>query len=104
MLNFEWYIVVDCMEWVFDSNGSLSYRPSCNMSENVESCVTLSNADILRTRGFFRCGRLHFFVQKSSDFLKFVVCPHGQGRGWASADILWTRGGVNFSRLNFVKT
>jgi len=30
-------------------------------------------------RGFFRCGRPHFLVQKTSDFLKFMVCPHGQG-------------------------
>jgi len=24
--------------------------------------------------GFFRCGRLHFLAQKTSDFSKFVVC------------------------------
>jgi len=31
-------------------------------------------------RGFFRCGRPHFLVQKTSDFSKFMVYPHGQGR------------------------
>jgi len=33
----------------------------------------LSSADILRTRGFFRCGA------KTSDFSKFMVRLHGQG-------------------------
>jgi len=37
---------------------------------------------------FFRCGRSYFLAQKSSDFLKFMVCPHGQ-RGK----------GINFSRF-----
>jgi len=31
--------------------------------------------------GFFRCGRPHFLAQKTSDFSKCVVCPHGQGEG-----------------------
>jgi len=41
----------------------------------------LSSADILRIRGegVFKCGRSHFLVQKTSDFLKFMVYPHGQG-------------------------
>jgi len=49
--------------------------------------------------GFFICGRPHFLAQKILDFLKFMVCPHGQGgRGELSrADIFRTRGeGVNF--------
>jgi len=29
---------------------------------------------------FFRCGRPHFLEQKTLDVLKFMVCPHGQGR------------------------
>jgi len=29
--------------------------------------------------GFFRCGRPHILMQKTSDFSKFMVCPHGQG-------------------------
>jgi len=40
------------------------------------------------------------FSAKTSDFLKGMLCPHGQGgRGcWASADIFRTRvKGVNFS-------
>jgi len=43
----------------------------------------LSSADIFRTKGegFFRCGRPHFLAQKTLDFLKFIVCPHGQGGG-----------------------
>jgi len=33
-------------------------------------------------RRFFRCGHPHFLGQKISDFLKFMVCPHGQeGKG-----------------------
>jgi len=31
-------------------------------------------------RGFFRCGRPHYLVQKKS-VLKFIVCPHGHGGG-----------------------
>jgi len=29
--------------------------------------------------GFFRCRRPHFLVQKTSEFSKFMVCPHEQG-------------------------
>jgi len=41
-------------------------------------------------------------AQKTSDFSKFMVCPHGQGGGggggWDGADILRTREEeVNFS-------
>jgi len=32
-----------------------------------------------------------FLVQKTSNFFKFMVCSLGQ-RGWASADILRTKG------------
>jgi len=50
--------------------------------------------------GFFRCGRPHFLAQKTSDFSKFMMCPHGQeGRGglrqcghFADKEV-----GVNFS-------
>jgi len=38
----------------------------------------LSSADILPTRGLFRCGHPHFLAQ-NSDFSKFIVYPHGQG-------------------------
>jgi len=39
------------------------------------------------------------FGPKTSNFSKFMVCPHGQGGGgWASADIFRTTG-VNFSRF-----
>jgi len=33
--------------------------------------------------GYFRSGRPHFLVQKTSNFSKFIVYSHGQGRGWA---------------------
>jgi len=39
----------------------------------------VSSADIFRTKEFFRCGRPHFFVQKTSEFSKFIVYPHGKG-------------------------
>jgi len=51
--------------------------------------VGVSSADILRIRrrGFFRRGHPHYLVQKTSDFSKFMMCPHGQGEGGrASAD------------------
>jgi len=32
-------------------------------------------------KGFFRCGRPHFLVQKTSDFSKIMACPHGHGEG-----------------------
>jgi len=54
---------------------------------------------ILRTRGewgFFRRGRLHFLEQKTLDFSKFLVCPHGQG-GFSQCG-QGKRGG-NFSRF-----
>jgi len=38
--------------------------------------------------GFFRCGRPYFLLQKTSDFSKFMVCPHRQGG----------------RRINFVRT
>jgi len=60
----------------------------------------LPSASILRIthgEGFFRCGRPHFLMQKTSDFSKFMVCPYGQGgRGSASAD---KRERVKFSRF-----
>jgi len=31
-------------------------------------------------KGFFRCGRLHILVQKTSRFFKLMVCPHRQRR------------------------
>jgi len=41
-----------------------------------------------------------FWCKKNSDFLKFVSCPQGYGRGgWASADIFRTRRGNFFAIL-----
>jgi len=51
--------------------------------------------------GVFQVRKSALFGAKTSDFLKFMVCPTNKGeRGWASADILWTgREWVNFSRF-----
>jgi len=55
----------------------------------------MSSADILRTRErvFFRCGRPHFLEKKTSDFSKFMVCPHGQGGLSQCGDFADTIGG-----------
>jgi len=45
----------------------------------------LSSIDNLWTRGVFQMRTSTLFGANASDFLKFMVCPHGQGgRGWAS--------------------
>jgi len=62
----------------------------------------LSSADIFRKEGgVFRCGRSHFLVQKSSDFLKFMVCLHGKGgEGVEPVRAFFGQGGGNnFSRF-----
>jgi len=41
-----------------------------------------SSANIFSDKGreeFFGCERPHFLVENTSDFSKFIVCPHGQG-------------------------
>jgi len=35
-------------------------------------------------------GRPYFLVQKTSDFSKFKVCPHGQGKGVIFRDFVRT--------------
>jgi len=49
---------------------------------------------------FFKCERPHFLVQKSSNFSKFMVCPHGQ-RELSQCGHFSDKGGerVNFSRF-----
>jgi len=42
---------------------------------------SLATADILRTKGFFSCECSQFLEQQTSDFSKFMVCPHGQEGG-----------------------
>jgi len=51
-----------------------------------------------REGGFFRCGRPHFWRQITSDFSKFMTCPHGQGgRGVELMRTFCCQGeGVNF--------
>jgi len=51
----------------------------------------LFNADLLRTKGFFRMRTSALFGAKTSDFLKFMGCLHGQG-------------GVGVFLRNFVQT
>jgi len=41
----------------------------------------LFSTDIFRTRGFLQIRTSALLLQKTSDFLKFLVSPHGQGRG-----------------------
>jgi len=54
-----------------------------------------------RQGGFFRCGRSHFLAQNVGFFEIYRLSAWTRGEdGWASADILRTRGeGVNFSRF-----
>jgi len=50
---------------------------------------------------FFKCGRSHFLERNTTDFSKFMVCPHGQGgRGLSQCGHFAGKGGeVNFSRF-----
>jgi len=56
-------------------------------------------------RGVFRCGRSHFLVENITDFLKFMVCPHGQG-GWGLSQCghFADKGGRGSICHNFVRT
>jgi len=59
--------------------------------------VDLSNLDILPTRRVFQMRTSAILVQETLDFLKFMVCMHGQG-GRTSAIFCGQGGkGVNFS-------
>jgi len=50
--------------------------------------------------GCFRCGRPHYFSHITSDFSKFIVCPHGQGRVDPGRTFCGQRGrGANFWRF-----
>jgi len=50
--------------------------------------------------GFFKCGRPHFSAQKTSNFLKFMVCTHDKGEGLSQCGHFSDkREGVNFSRF-----
>jgi len=61
---------------------------------------------LLRTRQMgrevFRYACLHFFVQKTSGFSKFMVCPHGQR--WFSPVRTWGKGWIfrDFARMSFM--
>jgi len=66
----------------------------------------LSSADILRTRGegkFFKCGRLHFLVQKFRIFQFFEMCKHRKGGREVEPvrNILRTRGRGQFFAILF---
>jgi len=52
------------------------------------------SADTLWTRGVLQMRTSVLFWCKKFGFFEIMMCPHGQAAsgGWASADILWTRG------------
>jgi len=50
-------------------------------------------------RVFFKCGRPHFLAQKTSDFLKFMMCLHGQGGFELLLTFCEQGGGVSFTRF-----
>jgi len=52
-----------------------------------------ASADILQTRWVFQ---MHFSVQKTSDFLKVIVCPNGKGMEKPVWTFCRQGGGVNF--------
>jgi len=51
---------------------------------------------------FFRCGRSHFWVQKTLEFLKFEVCSQEQGGVETLRTFFGQGGGVNFR--DFLRT
>jgi len=59
----------------------------------------LSIAEFFGQGGFFKCGRPHFLMQKTSDFSKFMVCPHGQGQLSQLGHFSGKEEEVNFSRF-----
>jgi len=68
--------------------------------------LPMSSADILQTRGWGPSDSdvCTFFPKITSDFSKFIVCLHGQGRGDRSiADIFRTKGKESIFR-DFVQT
>jgi len=69
------------------------------MSIKDVHCRELSSDLADKTRGFLRRGRLHFSLQKSSDFSKFMVRPHEQGRLSQRGHSADKWGEVNFSRF-----
>jgi len=58
----------------------------------------LFSADILRTREILQMRTSILFGAKTSDFSKFMVCPHGQGMRGLNQCGLRERG-INFSRF-----
>jgi len=53
--------------------------------------------------GFFTCGRLHFLEQKTLDFSKILVYPHGQG-GLSPCGHFTDKGGRGSIFRTFVQT
>jgi len=104
----------DCYDWelncriVLVHDAYLSGAPSASRKNLKE----LSIKDVLNQEGggvdpvrtfysqerLFRCGRPHILVQNTSDFSKFMVCPHGQRR-LNQCGHFATRVGVDFSRF-----
>jgi len=67
--------------------------------KDVRSQERFVQYGILRTGGFFRCGRPHFLVKNTSDFSKFMVCPHGQRRRGVEQCGHFANKGGRFSRF-----
>jgi len=65
-----------------------------------EGVIQYGNFADKRGRGYFKCGRPHILVQNTSDFLKFMVCPHGQeGRGEPMRTFFGQEGTGQFSAI-----
>jgi len=68
----------------------------------------LSSAGIFRTwgKGSLGADARTFWCKKTSDFSKFLVCPHGQGRGGGVSQCGYfvdkERGGKFFAILSFM--
>jgi len=82
---------IRCLAVVVNTNSRKgpSIKDVCSQGEGLVQCRHFVSKG-------FRCGRPHFLVQKTSDFSKFMLCPHGQGRDSASADVADNRGGGQF--------
>jgi len=82
-------IIISHFVWNFMLNFLENYRESSYRELSIKDALNPGGRKVCPVQtffgqggGFFRRGRPHFLVQKISDFLKFMVCRHGQrGRG-----------------------
>jgi len=91
-----------------------SIKDVCSQGEFVQC------GQVEREGGFFRCGRPHFLVQKTSAFPKFMVCHTDKGgervkpvrtffgqreeRGLSQCGHISYKGGGRVNFCNFVQT